>query len=89
MALFTHLKFILLQYFQFSIFNSSKISFIQTNPKTSSQLKKTAYKIQEIYLMIRTGRKSRLLLHCMLMNHTRIHYVVLIIANSQSNQPLN
>ena len=31
MALFTHLKFILLQYFQFSIF--SKISCIQTDLK--------------------------------------------------------
>ena len=30
-ALFTHLKMILLQYFQFSIFNFSKISFIQIN----------------------------------------------------------
>ena len=32
-VLFTHLKIILLQYFQFSIFNFSKISSIQTDPK--------------------------------------------------------
>ena len=36
--LFTHLKFILLQYFQFLIFNFSKISFIQTYPKYGSFL---------------------------------------------------
>ena len=34
MVLFTHLKIILLQCFQFSIFNFSKISSIQTDPKT-------------------------------------------------------
>ena len=32
-VLFTHLKIILLQYFQFLIFNFSKISSIQTDPK--------------------------------------------------------
>ena len=31
-ALFTYLKIILLQYFQFSVFSFSKISFIQTDP---------------------------------------------------------
>ena len=31
-VLFTHLKIILLQYFQFSIFNFSKINSIQTDP---------------------------------------------------------
>ena len=31
-ALFTHLKIILLECFQFSVFSFSKISFIQTNP---------------------------------------------------------
>ena len=31
-ALFTHLKIILLQYFQFSVFSFSKISSIQTDP---------------------------------------------------------
>ena len=32
-ALFTHLKIILLQCFQFSVFNFNKISSIQTDPK--------------------------------------------------------
>ena len=32
MVLFTHLKFILLQCFQFSVFSFSKISYIQTDP---------------------------------------------------------
>ena len=32
--LFTHLKIILLQYFQFLVFNFSKISFIQTDLKS-------------------------------------------------------
>ena len=32
-ALFTHLKIILLQYFQFSVFSFNKISSIQTHPK--------------------------------------------------------
>ena len=32
--LFTHLKIILLQYFQFSVFNFSKINSIQTDPKS-------------------------------------------------------
>ena len=31
-VLFTHLKIILLQYFQFSVFNFSKINSIQTDP---------------------------------------------------------
>ena len=35
MALFSHLKIILLQYFLFSIFNFSKINSIQTDPKCS------------------------------------------------------
>ena len=34
MVLFTHLKIILLQCFQFSIFNFNKISSVQTDPKT-------------------------------------------------------
>ena len=34
-ALFTHLKIILLQCFQFSVFSFSKISSIQTHPKES------------------------------------------------------
>ena len=33
-ALFTHLKIILLQYFQFSVFSFNKISFIQTELET-------------------------------------------------------
>ena len=33
MALFTYLKMILLQYFQFSVFNFSKISSIRTDSK--------------------------------------------------------
>ena len=33
MALFIHLKIILLQYFQFSVFNFGKISSIQTDPQ--------------------------------------------------------
>ena len=33
MALFTYLKIILLQYFQFSVFNFSKISSIQMDSK--------------------------------------------------------
>ena len=34
MILFTHLKIIVLQCFQFSIFSFSKISSIQTDPKS-------------------------------------------------------
>ena len=33
-VLFTHLKIILLQCFKFSVFNFSKISFIQTDPRS-------------------------------------------------------
>ena len=39
-VLFTHLKIILLQYFQFSIFSFSKISSIQTKPISCNILKK-------------------------------------------------
>ena len=41
-VLFTHLKIILLQYFQFSVFNFSKISFIQTDAKSTKYIKYTA-----------------------------------------------
>ena len=37
-VLFTHLKIILLQYFQFSIFSFSKISYIQIDPKNHLNL---------------------------------------------------
>ena len=37
-ALFIHLKIILLQYFQFSVFSFSKISSIQTDPKKRRKL---------------------------------------------------
>ena len=45
-ALFTHLKIILLQCFQFSIFSFSKISSIQTDPKVlANRLKRILPKI--------------------------------------------
>ena len=48
MVLFIHLKIILLQYFQFSVFNFSKISSIQTDSK-----------YQCIFLIIKKKRKKR------------------------------
>ena len=42
-ALFTHLKIILLQCFQFSVFSFSKISSIQTDPNNSNRFKGKTY----------------------------------------------
>ena len=59
--LFTHLKFILLQYFQFSIFN--KINYIQTYPYIEVSLHllfPLAFSLIEIYstLMIMSSHES-------------------------------
>ena len=40
MVLFTHLKIILLQYFQFLVFSFIKISYIQTDPKKTNLISK-------------------------------------------------
>ena len=50
-ALFTHLKIILLQYFQFLVFNFNKISFIQIDPLSSLIMSSFVSIAQEFYLL--------------------------------------
>ena len=42
-VLFTHLKIILLHYFQFSVFSLATISSIQTDPESQIQKKREGY----------------------------------------------
>ena len=49
-VLFIYLKIILLYYFQFSVFSFSKISFIQTDPKTKCKIISTLVLAKYIYL---------------------------------------